>query len=468
MSNMKSLHTTCHAATVLLLAFLTTAFLTACSDDDNPILKVLDTPDVVNTDVTVSSLVFQWDEVENVSQYVYELSNPDGQVIAGDVTVKHRVRFTGLQPNTTYTLNVWAYAAVGSTTHKASLVATISATTAAIVPLDAPANVTAETSNSTATITWDAVEYAAGYVYSYIQEGETFTDTTTEPSLTIKNMPEGDYHFSVYAIPGKDDEAHSVSMTSTVNFTITIVKEELWTANGTFSNSTGSWNATITAYSDGSYAINAWYGVEGYDLLFTVDSQGGMEILNSYNVYYGYYFVYTGSTPDHREIYPSDGYSGFTADATGGELWFYDYDDDDYSVFTWIRSGGTVSIDDLVGEWNEHSAGPYEYPWYGDAFDWDGNTVIITKIDDNTIEIANFFYSDDVLTATVDLNSLTITIPAGQEFMTYYTFAAESGIDSPVKATINEDATIISMSGWSCWYNGYPYVNDAVTTLTRK
>jgi len=468
MSNIKSLHKTCHAATLLLLAFLATAFLTACSDDDNPILKSLDTPNVTNTDVTVSSLVFLWDEVENVSQYLYELSNPDGQVIAGDVAVKHRVRFTGLQPNTTYTLNVWAYAPVGSTTHKASLVATITATTTAVVALDAPANITAETNNATATVTWDAVEYATSYVYSYTQDGETITGTTTDPSLTLKNLPEGDYRLSVYAAPDEKDEAHSVSMTSTVNFTITIVKESLWSAKGTFSDGTGSWEASITAYSDGSYGIDAWYGVKGYDLLFTVNDKGELEILNAYKINYDYYYVYTGSTPDHREIYTKDGFSEFTSDATGGELWFYDYASDNYSIFSWTGGGSSISIDDLVGEWNEHSAGPYEYPWYGDAFDWDGNTVTITKIDDKTIGIANFFYSEDTLTATVDLKSRTITFTPGQTLLSYYTFATESDINNPVTATINDDATVISMSGWSCWYNGSPYVNDAVTTLTKK
>ena len=86
---------------------------TAC-DDDELVTTPLDAPAISVGAATVSTLTFSWDKVANVSQYAYELKDPQGEFVKGDVTTANSASFTGLQPNTTYTLDVWAYGAMNS------------------------------------------------------------------------------------------------------------------------------------------------------------------------------------------------------------------------------------------------------------------------------------------------------------------------------------------------------------------
>lgn len=457
----------------ILLASCFIGLLTACSEDENEnMLSPLGTPKVSNNDATARTLTFSWEKVDNVSQYFYELRDPEDKVVAADVTMNNRVVFTKLQPNTTYTLNVWAYAAIGSSTNEDSHVATLTATTLPVVALSAPGNVSYEVRGTSVTITWDAVEYASSYTYSYIKDGEEIEGSVSENSLTLKYLSRGDYRLTLMAVPAEDDEDHDASLEVSVTFSIT-EKTELWSRKGTFTTYVrgDSWDATLVAYDDGSYTIKAWYGVEGYDLEFGVNEDFSIEVLNyeeSLNA--GYYFVATGraGAEASRELctyYGEDPYSEFSGDITAGSLTFYDYGYENYSQFDWEP----VTIDDLVGEWNEHSYGPYEYPWSGEnGFDYDTNVVTITKVDDQTISISNFFYSEDTFTATVDMTNRTITIPAGQSILTYYTFAQEADENGAVVAIFREDANEISLSGWGLWYGGYSYVEGAVTTLTKQ
>lgn len=470
---MKHLYSLCHAGKVFLLALLAAGMLTACSDDDDSILGQLFSPNVTNSDATVSTLTFEWDEVENVSQYVYELRDEEGELVKGDVTQKTRILFTGLQPSTTYTLDVWAYAAIGSG-YKGSQVASLTATTADIVTLQM-STPTVAVDNGTAVITWEAVENAASYEYSYMADGGTVSGSTTETSLTLTGLSVGAYNVSITAVPEEGDEAYVKSPAVNAAFTIDFVKQELWRHKGTYQSYElgDSWEATLVAYNDGSYKILNWYNVEGYDLEFTV-SGTEMSIENAYYTDYGYYYVYTGRPGAETAYIYTNGYSSFEGNQTAGELWFYaycnSYDDAGYDTFTWDSSSDSgLTVDDLVGEWSEHSSGTGEWIWYSDAFDWDTNTVTITKVDDQTILISNFFYDDyGALTATFDAANRTIDIASGQTFLTYYTFAAESDINASVAGSISEDATTISLAGWSAWYNGYTYVEGAQTVLTKK
>ena len=69
---------------------------------------------MTNSLATVSSLTFTWDKVKGASSYSGELKNTYGEVVDGIVTVSTTATFTGLQSNTTYTLDIYAYTAVGS------------------------------------------------------------------------------------------------------------------------------------------------------------------------------------------------------------------------------------------------------------------------------------------------------------------------------------------------------------------
>ena len=81
-----------------------TGIMTSCSDND--VAKTqLDAPTVSAGYKTVSCLSFNWDPVEGATQYAYELRDPEGTLVNGDVTTTTSVLATGLKPNSQYKEN---------------------------------------------------------------------------------------------------------------------------------------------------------------------------------------------------------------------------------------------------------------------------------------------------------------------------------------------------------------------------
>lgn len=445
-----------------LLAF---GLLTACSDDE-VIQTPLDTPNVTNSELTVSSLTFTWDAVPNVSSYSCELSDPNGIQVAGLVTTSTTARFTGLLPNTTYTLNVYAYAAIGSS-NTTSRVATLTATTASVIPLRMTTP-TVSVNGTNATITWDEVEYAVSYTYSYLKDGETVNGSVTEPSLTLRDLPLGTYRVAIAAVPDEEDEAHSASPEINVEVNITSVRNEVWRRKGTYYSYyyDDSWDATLVYYSDNTYAILAFYDAEGYNLEFSLDSSEGVQVQNyKYeDEYYKYVTAMNYSGEDYDiGIYEGDSYVDWSRNTI---YLFTDWGYDDYDTFTW-----TMSIDDLVGDYTEEtSASDYVYD-NGVPYQYSGNTVTISKVDDSTITLSNFYWSEQSLTGTVDFDAHTITFAAGQTICDWGLFAGITDKSVPVVATFDANATI-TIKDWTVWgeYSGewYTYVENAVSTLTKQ
>lgn len=334
------------AGKYLLPVFLAAGLLGACSDDD-AVRMPLDTPNVTNSRATVSSLTFTWDKVEGVSSYSCELKDAYGEVLDGTVTVSTEATFTGLQPNTTYTLEVYAYAAIDGA-NTTSHVATLTATTAAVVTLKM-GELAVEVKGTTAVLSWEAVEHAESYAYTYMTGDGEVKGITGETMLTLRQLAQGDYRVSVSAVPAEADEAYAASPAASVTFTIVQEKAALWTATGTFTSAglNSSWEAKLTAWNDDTYTLSGWYGVEGYDLVFTVNAGGEIEV-SGYEESGGYFYVPTGlSGYEGVWIYPSGGYSLFKGGADGGSLWFYA--DEDYDEFTWEGVSSSLTIDNLVG-----------------------------------------------------------------------------------------------------------------------
>lgn len=441
----------------------------SCSDDD-AVQTPLGAPHVTNSYATVSSLTFTWDKVEGVSSYSCELKDTYGETVDGTVTVSTTAAFTGLQPNTEYTLEVYAYAAIGSG-NTTSQVATLKATTAAVVTLKM-GELTVEVKGTTAVLSWEEVEHAESYAYTYMADGKEVVGTTEEPRLTLRQLPQGDYRVSVSAVPAEDDEAHAASPAASVTFTIAQEKTALWMATGTYTSALGaSWKAVLIAWNDDSYTLSGWYGVEGYDLTFTVNKSGEME-LTDYEEDGGYFYVPTGlSGNEGIWIYLSSGNSSFEGDSKeGGNLWFYA--DDGYDQFVWEAVSSSMSIDNLVGSYLETASGIdyYIYNWgaANSSFSYDDNNeVSIEQGEGNTVVLRGFYWTSESLVGAVDLDAHTITFAPGQVFAQYYTFAAETGADAPVVATFDENCTI-HFEGWSAWYSGSAYVEKAVSTLVKQ
>ncbi|MCI6201665.1 MAG: fibronectin type III domain-containing protein [Paraprevotella sp.] len=224
--------------------------MTSCSDDD--VVKTqLDAPTVSAGYKTVSCLSFNWDPVEGATQYAYELRDPEGTLVNGDVTTTTSVLATGLKPNTTYTMTVWAYAAVTGN-KSTSPIATITATTNEVIPLASPTP-TAAPGNGGITIVWPEVEHATAYIVSYENNGENISITTTTNSVVLTDLSTGEHTVYIQAISNDENYCNSEIVAVTfIRDKQEIDRKELsYESEGLNMNFTGY----LVTYDDGSYAI---------------------------------------------------------------------------------------------------------------------------------------------------------------------------------------------------------------------
>ncbi len=457
-----------------LMAFTLLAIMafTSCSDEETK--TPLQAPTLSESSKTVSSIVFNWQPVTGASQYAYELYDNNGDKVTANVTNTTTVVATGLKPKTEYTLKVWAYSPVDGK-NTTSPIATITSVTNEQIPLVSPTSAESTTAPGGVTITWPAVEHATSYKYT-LSDGTTGETNTN--SVTLTGLAIGEYTITIVAT--SSDETYSDSQP--FQFTFQRTKVELWRQTGTYTaanlpSGSNTFTADIVAYDDGSYTIEAPYGEKGYNISFSVDADNNNAIkpIDAYS-YYGYEYVWV-SSQYQAGFYCDGGYSAFEGGKQKGEVWFYsilyDTNGDEvgkggYDDFTW--GGSTeVTIDKLCGKYDAVSSA-YDY------FSGDWTTlqevsrtdeVTITKIDDNTVKISNFYGWEEDFTATVDLQAKTITIQPCA-WATWYTFADISSATTPVVGTFTDDLTI-TFQNFTAWYDGYPYItSDARCVMTQK
>lgn len=465
----------------LLMTVAVAGAFTACSDDDDEELTAIQSPTLEKTGSSVSSLSFSWTKVANATQYFYELTDPDGNTIDGDVIVGNTASFTGLKDNTTYTLSVWAYSAVANGVYGDAPVAVMTATTDAIVPLPAPTNLKVRSHTGTRfSLQWDNVQYASSYEYLVTQGEEEIASGSTNRNSVNVNVPgKGDYVLSVYAVSG--NEAYSDS--EAANFSFSKEAEESWRMEGQMSGGGYKWTATLVAYDDDTYSLTGWYGYEGYDLNFSVDATSKELVLSGYTEGNGYYYVPT-SEGYGSWVYPGGGFSNFVGTKTSGKLYIWDNYLNDYATFVWPTPLEVSLIDQLVGTYSEvTSGGDYftsDWSWQNASYTQDAVTV--TKVDDTTLLMTGFYDGTSSLTLTVDQTAGTVKIASGQTIAGYYTLAQyyssanhpdeaiEVGYDLETgKLTIPKDG---DYSSWKCWttYYASQYYSYGfyVSTLTKK
>lgn len=448
-------------AGIFLLSAL--CVLSSCKDDDT-VLTPLPAPEAGLYQATVSSLTFYWDKVANATQYAYELLNPEGDKVTGGVTEGTVAVLTGLKDNTDYKFTVWAYGPFEGDYSK-SPVAEISGRTPAIVQLATPKLTVLV--NGGAVATWDEVPNATHYVLTIsINGGKESSWDITGTEMMIGNLSTGTYTVTLKAV--SDDEAFSDSELATATFVIE--KKEAWRVDGTFDDGAGNnWPVTMIAWDNGTYTLKDWYNVEGYDLVFSVNDDTSINILNYYEPYLPNIWVEAGIEEDNGwiQLYTAGGYSSFAGSKSeGGSVWFYSYKTEGYPEFTWTGDGGSL-IDDLVGTYSQNSTGSQIF----DGSNWvdftSTNDVVIEKIDDNTVSVTGLLYEDNTLKASVDAEAKTLTFEP-QTWLDWYVFCVYDSPTTSVVATIADG--VITMSNWTAYYTdySYSYVYGANTTLTKK
>ena len=327
-----------HLGMLLMAIFLLTATFTSCSSDDVEKIQ-LESPVVTQGNKTVSTLAFSWQPVSGASQYAYELYDANSNVVLGNVIANTSILATGLTPNTTYTLKVWAYSPLNGD-KSTSPIATLTATTNPVTQLSKPETPQASSANGGVTITWPAVEHATAYKYSYTIDGEVKSGTVETNSVSLQNLPLGEYTIEIVAT--SSDENYSDS--DPITLTFQRAKSEVWRKEGNYYSAAldANFKATIVSYDDGSYTIEAPFGEAGYSISFAKSAESS-EIIPTGTPSYGYYYFYV-SSQYYVSIYTAGGYSDFDGTKDEGEVWFYsylyDYDGNavgsgGYDDFTW-------------------------------------------------------------------------------------------------------------------------------------
>lgn len=246
----------------------------------------------------------------------------------------------------------------------------------------------------------------------------------------------------------------------------------LWSAEGQFvitGYEDSPWNATIEANADGSYTIKDWFEAPGYDLTFTVEEDGVH--FDTYTTdQYGYYIVPIDADGGKVYIYPDPSYTLFSGDVNGGYVKFYEGSYNQYITFTWgagTVTGGGATIDDLVGTYTEKTSC---YDWTFDWANWTWNEVenevTITKVDDTTIQLYNFYGWQDTFTGTVDMANGTITF-APQNWAGYYIFCPYNKPEESLVASFDENFTI-TINNWTLSYNNSSCVDEGASSVLTK
>lgn len=452
--------------TLCAAAFLCAATL-SCSDDE--VQTPLSATQGNNGEISYNYLTFKWNEVAGATQYGYELTDGDERVVIQDVTQSTQIRISGLEPDTEYTFKVWSYAAIGSG-YTTSDPVVMKATTLPVEEIASP-ELTTYNVGEYYYVAWDAVDHADSYSYSLISGDEVIESGEVARSpLEFSGLAEGAYVVSVQALTSQGGYSDGKATTATFE----VGKKEIWRVTGNYYSEVfnESWTAVLVAYSNGSYSLLGWSGVEGYDLDFSINT---MDPDDSFVISGGYdydpgsgcYSVPTGRS-DMKSIYvyPWYNYSGLSGDKSEGEIWLCVYGSDYvYDSFQWSSATLTMT-DKLAGTWHMDTYGENAI---NDYWEWEdfsfGEDVEIKKLSENTVSLPAFMFADEIVTAVVDPENNTLTIEPATVWV-YYTLAGSADDTTPLVGTYNSDGTI-EFSGYCAWYDGYKYVRNGVAKFTR-
>ena len=131
-----------------------------------------------------------------------------------------------------------------------------------------------------------------------------------------------------------------------------------------------------------------------------------------------------------------------------------------------VSNAGGYSVESLVGSYTASASG-----WEYFTGEWTalstGHEVTIEKVDDKTVTISNLLGFNQSLTATLDVNTKTVTIES-QTYYKWYTFADSTAVAKGVVGTIDNSGAV-KFTNFNAWYNGYKYFyTGAEVTLVKN
>lgn len=427
-------------------------------------------PNVV--EATFNSLTLKWDKVDGATQYSYTLTEsatPD-DIIVRDVTNATTVTFSDLKPSTEYTLTVLAYAPVGDKLHTTSAPMVIKARTADLIKIAAPQPVWTRDVN-TILVNWPAVDGASNYSYTLSDAAGTVVaeGTTGVNYLEFPNMTTGVYTLELAALT----TAAGYDVSDAVNLTIDFVRQhlELWSENVSYSSALlgRKWSARLVAYDDNTYSLLGWYGVEGYNLDFTLNADKPSDMFQLTGNYQsdgkGGYVVPTGlSSMPSVTVAPGNNQCAMQGGSGTGSLVLAVSNGTTKATdsATWV-----ASLESFVGTWTVN----YKYEdFYGDTGSYNKPFDVTLGTGENTIVLPLPTYYDTpfgTAEATVDLSKMTFTIQPKK--LGSYTFAGKASQTTPITGTISGNKIVFTdYQAWGksggTWYD---YIDTYTFELTR-
>lgn len=331
----------------LLLCLILTVpagIMVSCSDDDEAVKTALSAPNVSVNGKTVSSISFSWQAIDGATQYAYEAKDGNECIVAGGTTSASSVKVTGLKPQTSYTFNFWAYAALDDS-HTTSAVTSLTTTTNAVQQLSAPTSVSYTQTTAGIELTWQAVDNASYYLIRYELNDSIRQDSTETATYTLSALPVGKHKVWLRAMSSDENYSNSED----VETEVVKKKDELWRKDANyFCEALGSnFSCQIVAYKDGTYAIDGLFNSS--DILeFMIDESSVVDdipeivLTNYYQATPPYYYFRAGDYTLCIYYQHGSGYSGWEGDTDEPGIWFYvylyrgsDYLGAGYDYITW-------------------------------------------------------------------------------------------------------------------------------------
>ena len=459
-------------SSLFVSALLLGGALSSCGDDNDVKTQLQMGAGTLET-VSHDKLTFNWDKVEGAIQYGCELLTDNDEVVDAKVTNARTIQFTGLKASTDYTLKVYAYARpYGNTLTSEPLILT--GRTDDIIVLATPQQLTYDININNLTFSWEAVANAQAYAYTLTKDGEDYeSGSVKETSVRFKNIETATYEFTVTATTTVDGYANSAPVS--IEYSHVYEDPVLWSAKGIYTSEylNSSWETTLIAYKDGSYTLQPWYNVEGYDFSFSIDESDPDDMFRlpedtEYDTS-GWPYVYTGrsSAPSYFYIDMWDNYCYIDLDNQYLELSLL-YDDYTTDTFSWAGSGDDSSDDDLSGSYVMVTTG-ISYMEDDDATATPINlsqTVNITKVSGNTYEFPALYFGQwgDKMTVTANFKDKTLTVRP-KVYYDYYTLAGTSSISSNIVGKINDDGSL-SFDNFTAWVDTHTYLEDFKVIFT--
>lgn len=158
----------------------------------------LPAPTALKTTVKPTSIAVSWTKAANATGYSVRLYDSNGKQLQAPITTGASYTFSGLTPNSSYTVKVYSYVTVSKTNYYSAALS--SATLKTTIPAPTGLKVTKTTSNSVA-LSWSAAANASGYEVQYYTGGawKSYTKTTALSATVSSLSANTTYKFRVRA-----------------------------------------------------------------------------------------------------------------------------------------------------------------------------------------------------------------------------------------------------------------------------